>query len=80
LELRSLTEFHAALRAGRVIVITDKATGVKAHRPDCSFVTDDNFTRKVIDGQGKNASYFAEPDLDEALRLHQAKRCSRCKP
>jgi hypothetical protein len=56
LELRSLTEFHAAVRAGRVIVITDKATGIRAHRPHCSFVTDDNFTRKVIDGQGKRGS------------------------
>ena len=80
MELLSLTEFHAALRAGRMIVITDNATGVKAHRPDCSFITDDHFTRKVIDGEKKNGSYFAEQDLDDALRLHQAKRCSRCKP
>jgi hypothetical protein len=80
MELRSLTEFHAALRAGRLIVITDNATGAKAHRADCSFVTDDHFVRKVLDGRGKNGSYFAEQNLDEALRLHQAEGCSRCKP
>jgi hypothetical protein len=69
MELRSLTEFHAAVRAGRVIVITDKATGMRAHRSDCSFVIDDSFTRKVIDGRRKNQLSLTVKALAAAGRL-----------
>jgi hypothetical protein len=80
MELLSLADFHAAQRAGRLIVITDTATGDKVHQSDCPYVTDDNFIRKVIEGHGKNGRYFAESALDEAVRVHRATPCPVCNP
>ena len=76
-ELRNLDEFHAAIRAGNVIVITDGANGNTAHHPDCSHVKDNYFIEKVIDGKGKNGGYFAVSTAEEAARTHGALPCGR---
>ena len=78
MELTTLAEFRTAVRSGRVIVITDTANGVKAHRTDCPRLTEDYFIQKVVDGRRKNGSYFSEATLGDATRAHDAVPCRAC--
>jgi hypothetical protein len=80
MELKTIEAFHGAVRAGRIIVITDDATGDHAHRHDCSWVRDEYFKKKVIENGGRNGGYFAVGSLDEARRAHGAAPCGTCSP
>ena len=80
MEIRSLDDFDDAVRTECLIVITDTANPNKVHRPDCSFVTAENFTTKVIDGDGKNGRYYVVGSVARAGSLHGAAPCPVCAP
>ena len=80
MELRTLDDLRAAVHTGRVIVITDTATGAKAHHANCRWVGETYFKAKVSDGGAKNGSYFAVATLDDARSVHGAAPCPICNP
>jgi hypothetical protein len=80
MELLTLDDFRAALRNGRIIVITDSGTGNLAHSAECSFVSVDNFKAKVIESQARDGRYFAVDSVWEARREHRALPCKACSP
>jgi hypothetical protein len=49
------------------IIITDKHTGDKVHMPDCSFVKESSFLKKVKDNKEENGMYYWTSNLIEAL-------------
>jgi hypothetical protein len=77
-ELLTLEDFREAVRHGRIIVITDVATGNRAHDPECSFVTQDHFAAKVLESQARNGRCFAVDSVWEARREHGAAPCAVC--
>ena len=80
MEIRSLDDFHAAVDAECLIVITDSANPNKVHRPDCSFVTADNFAAKVLEGKARNGHYYVVGSVARASSLHGAAPCQVCDP
>ncbi len=80
MQLETLEDLREALRAGRVIVISDSVEGVKAHRADCQHVSQDNFTVKVLEHGGRYGEYHAVDSLSEARRLLGAVACRHCAP
>jgi hypothetical protein len=80
MEIRSLDDFEAAVRAECLIVITDVAIGNKVHRPDCSWVTAGNFTQKVIESEAKNGRYYVVGSVARAESLYRAVPCGACTP
>lgn len=80
MEIRSLHDFHDAVRAECLIVITDTANENKMHRPDCSHVTADRFATKVIENQGRNGRYYVVGSVARANSLHDAVPCAACAP
>jgi hypothetical protein len=50
------------------------------HRPGCRTVTAENFTTKVIDGDGKNGRYYVVGSVARAGSLHGAAPCPVCAP
>jgi hypothetical protein len=79
-ELLTLDAFREAVRSGRIIVITDVATGNRAHDPECAFVSQDHFAAKVLESRGRNGKYFAVDSAWEARREHGASPCAVCSP
>jgi len=79
-EIRTLEEFRGvtAQRVG-VVVVSDTATGTKAHHGDCRHVTEENFTAKVIDGRSKNGHYYAYLRFEDAARETRAAWCQTCR-
>lgn len=79
-EITTLEEFRGVTsQSVGVVVVTDTPTSVtRAHATTCQFVTDDNFTTKVIDGQGKNGGYFFFPRFADAAQETGAVRCASC--
>jgi hypothetical protein len=80
MEIHSLDDFHDAVRAECLVVITDTANPNKVHRPGCRTVTAENFTTKVIDGDGKNGRYYVVGSVARAGSLHGAAPCPVCAP
>jgi hypothetical protein len=79
-QLQTLEHFRRASRVGRVIAITDVASGVKAHRANCPHVQERYIVQKVIEGAGKNGAYFVVASLEEAQRELGAAPCLVCHP
>jgi hypothetical protein len=78
-EIKTIEEFRgvAGLPAG-VVVVTDTATGNKVHRTSCRYVTEENFTAKVIDGGSKNGRYFHYLRYEDAAQETGASWCQVC--
>jgi hypothetical protein len=71
--------FREAQRApGRLIVITDTATGHKIHHPWCDYVREEFFVAKVVDGGGRNGAYYLCATPSEAAALG-AVPCGHCR-
>lgn len=65
-------------RAG-VIVNEDAASWPKIHAPRCTWVTEENFMAKVIEGGGRNGRYWWAQSSDIAKsRWPRAKVCGSC--
>ena len=76
--LTTVDEFRDAKRArGRLIVITDKATGDHIHHAWCDDVREEHFVRKVLDGGGQNGAYYVCSTPAEAASLG-AVPCAHC--
>lgn len=76
--LLTLSDFNETIAAGDAIVVTDSATGTRIHCPPCPWVKATYFEMKVIQGRGKNGSYFAFPTLAAAVAAHGNVACPRC--
>jgi hypothetical protein len=65
-EIRSVEEFRAAVRGGKLLVITDSAQPAKLHpaAARCSGVTEHNFVGKVIERGGRGGKYFTVSGAD----------------
>jgi hypothetical protein len=63
-----------------MIVITDTATGTKSHRPECMWVDEQHFVRKVLDNGGRNGRYYAVDSAEEARSSFAAVPCGICSP
>ena len=80
MEILTLDAYREAIRNDRIIVITDSATGNRAHAADCSFVSLDNFKAKVLESQRRDGAYYAVSSVREARRDHGATVCNVCSP
>ena len=79
-EIRTVEEFRGVTaRPVGIVVVSDTATGTKAHRPDCRYVTEENFTAKVIDGGGRNGHYYAYLRSEDATQETGAEWCQVCR-
>lgn len=79
-KLLTRSDFDEAIAAGAAIVVTDSATGTRIHCPPCPWVKATYFEMKVIQGRGKNGSYFAFSTLADAVAAHGNVPCPRCVP
>jgi hypothetical protein len=78
-EIRTLDEYRAVagLPVG-VIVVTDTATGTKAHRPSCATISETTFSTKVLENKARNGRYYFFLRLADAERRLGAHPCRRC--
>ena len=76
--LLTIADFHNAIKADHIIVITDKATGTHIHTPPCPSLKLAYFEKKVVQGKGKTGAYFAFPSMASAIAAHGNHVCSRC--
>ena len=79
-EIRTLSDFRLLLaRPDGVIVITDSGSHAKAHRTNCRYLNENNFTKKVLEGDSKKrGSYYFFVRFDDAARELNAYSCMRC--
>ena len=56
----------------------DTANPNKIHKPTCVWVTEDNFTEKVIANRCKNGHYYWVKDIETAKATWSASECSTC--
>ena len=78
MELLDREAFLNAVREGRMIVITDSATGNKLHRPECVWVDEQHFVRKVLDNGKRNGRYYAVDSAEDARSSFAAVACHVC--
>ena len=80
-EIRTLEEFRGVTRQPvGVIVVTDTAWESKAHRTDCPYITESNFSTKVIEERNKNGRYYYFFRYDDAAQQTGARPCRLCSP
>jgi hypothetical protein len=79
-EIKTVEEFRrVADQADGVVVITDTPTSViNANKPTYRYVTEDNFTTKVINGRNATGRYFLFLRYDDAARETGAAWCGSC--
>ena len=66
-EIRTLEEFRGVTgQPVGVIVVTDTTWESKAHRTDCPYVTESNFTTRVVEGRNRNGRYYYFFRYDDA--------------
>ena len=59
-------------------MVTDTAWEAKAHRTDCPYVTEANFTTKVVEGRNKNGRYYYFLRYEDAAQQTGARQCRLC--
>ena len=80
-EIRTLEEFRGVTRQPvGVIVVTDTTWESKAHRTDCPYVTESNFSTKVVEERNKNGRYYYFFRYDDAAQQTGARQCRLCSP
>lgn len=78
-EIRTLEEFRGVTKQTvGVIVVTDTTWESKAHRTDCLYVNEANFTTKVVEGRNKNGRYYYFLRYEDAAQLADARQCRLC--
>lgn len=78
-EITELQDFREIKERGMgYVLITDNATGNKVHDVSCGHVTENFFTRKVIEEECKNGNYYLIDDIEGALRSSNATKCYKC--
>lgn len=60
------------------ICITDIATGNKIHSCACRWLSEKNFTRKVIINRCKNGHYYWVESIEYAKKTWDAQECDKC--
>lgn len=61
------------------VIIYDTATGNKVHKTTCSFVTEENFNKKVISHKEQNG-YYQSLNTFNDLVDETVSPCKVCKP
>ena len=80
-EIKTVEQFEMIRSKGEgFIVITDIANPNKIHRPNCRWVTRENFVEKVIRNKCRNGRYFWTNDFEYAKNRFKAQPCRTCKP
>jgi hypothetical protein len=77
-EITDIQQFRTIKYEGRgYIVITDKANPTRVHKPNCSWVNEDNFTTKVLYNGRSQGQYYWVKDKTHAEQMG-AVRCGKC--
>lgn len=78
-EITTLEEYRAlAGQSLGTLVVTDTASGTKAHRPLCRTISETTFTEKVLTNRAKNGRYYFFLRLEDAERQLHAHPCRVC--
>ena len=76
-EVKSLDDFRDLKNRGIGYILVTDSTGNTVHEVSCGFVTERNFTIKVLENECKQGNYFLVDDLEGALEEYNADKCSR---
>lgn len=77
-EIKSLDDFRELKDRGMGYILITDSTGNVLHEISCGYVTERNFTIKVLENECKQGNYYLVDDLDSALEKFNADKCSKC--
>ena len=77
-DLKTLAEFKAALKAGRLLGSTDSSLPDAIHVPPCPSLNDAAWAEKMEKAEGKKGRFYTYDSIEDALGHIGDRPCPKC--